>query len=75
MFNGQCMVSEQNIILKNYLKAVLEFVILPIPQYFLMAKSINGLLLYQKSREFYSHFLLIKLIILKVLKSRLKKRI
>lgn len=28
------MVSEQNIILKNYLKAVLEFMILPIPQYF-----------------------------------------
>ena len=28
------MVSEQNIILKNYLKAVLEFVILPIPPAF-----------------------------------------
>lgn len=28
------MVSEQNTILKNYLKAVLEFVILPIPQAF-----------------------------------------
>ena len=30
----KCMVSEQNIILKNYLKAVLEFVILPIPPAF-----------------------------------------
>ncbi len=30
----KCMVSEQNAILKNYLKAVLEFVILPIPQAF-----------------------------------------
>lgn len=28
----KCMVSKQNTILKNYLKAVLEFVILPIPQ-------------------------------------------
>lgn len=30
----KCMVSEQNIILKNYLKAVLEFVIIPIPPAF-----------------------------------------
>lgn len=28
------MVSEQNTILKGYLKAVLEFVVLPIPEYF-----------------------------------------
>ena len=30
----KCMVSEQNTILKGYLKAVLEFVILPIPPAF-----------------------------------------
>lgn len=30
----KCMVSEQNAILKNYLKAVLEFVISPIPPAF-----------------------------------------
>ena len=31
----KCMVSEQNTILKGYLKAVLEFVVLPIPPAFL----------------------------------------
>ena len=30
----KCMVSEQNTILKCYLKSVLEFVMIPIPEYF-----------------------------------------
>ena len=51
------MVSEQNIILKNYLKAVLEFVMIPIPEYFFNGK-INqwAVTLSEKQRILFTFF-------------------